>query len=301
MSAMAQGNDGFGDIADSATDAFDDAADEGAAIADGAVDDAAAIAADAEGDAVDAAKDGAEAAKGAAAETDGATGEGWEYWSSPKLWIGIINCFDFVWMFIWGYFVYIPTNSSDTTVADYHDGSAGVSHNELPIEWFWKSVANPTVGWTALGYLFIWLFYLIISVPGTIFFIWAMVEDAAAACEGTSGNWLFVFWSKWFGLYGSWVLYVIPPIMFIVQMAQINGDIYAGAWINAIVLTSMTVLSWVATGVIHVLFVPALKREFKDACAPKEAAPVAEVPAETIEVPESIDEEPTVDEGNDWD
>jgi len=132
-----------------------------------------------------------------------------------------------------------------------------------------------------------------------IFFIWAMVEDAAAACEGTSGNWLFVFWSQWLGLYGSWVLYFIPPLMFILQMSQINGDIFAPGWINAIVLTSMLVLSWVATGVIHVLFVPALKQEYKDACAPKEAV-AAEVPAEEV-VEEKVEEEPTVDEGNDWD
>jgi len=131
-------------------------------------------------------------------------------------------------------------------------------------------VAHPVHGWTALGYLFIWLFYLIIAVPGMIFFIWAMVEDAAAACGGMSGNMLFVFWSTWIGLYGSWVLYFLPPLMFILQLGQLNGDMFAPAWINAIVLTSMTVISWIVTGVIHVLFVPALKQEYKDLCTPKE-------------------------------
>jgi len=64
----------------------------------------------------------------------------------------------------------------------------------------------------------------------------------------------------------------------------------------------MLTISWIATGVIHVLFVPALNTQLMDKCAPKEAPVAAEVPAEAEEVvEESIEEEPTVDEGNDWD
>ena len=104
----------------------------------------------------------------------------------------------------------------------------------------------------------IWIFYMVIAVPGMIFFIWSLVESDAAACEGTSGSWLFNMWSSWAGLYGSWVLYFLPVLMFILQAAQINGDIFAPGWINAIVLSSMMTISWIATGMIHVLFVPAL-------------------------------------------
>merc|ERR1711957_45103 len=109
---------------------------------------------------------------------------------------------------------------------------------------------HPTKGYTALGYFMTWLFYMLIALPGVIFYIWSLIEDEAAACEGISGAWLFTMWSKTAGLYGSWIL----------------------------------------------------KQQLMDKCAPKEEAPVAaEVPAEEEVVEESIEEEPTVDEGNDWD
>jgi len=161
---------------------------------------------------------------------------------------------------------------------------------------------HPTKGYTALGYFMTWLFYMLIALPGVIFYIWSLIEDEAAACEGISGAWLFTMWSKTAGLYGSWILYFLPVLMFILQLGQINGDIFAPGWINAQVLTAMLTISWIATGVIHILFTPALKQQLMDKCAPKEEAPVAaEVPAEEEVVEESIEEEPTVDEGNDWD
>jgi len=107
-------------------------------------------------------------------------------------------------------------------------------------------------------------------------------------------------WSSYPHLYGSWVLYFLTVLMPILQMAQINGDIFAAGWINAIVQVSMMTLTWLATGIIHVLFVPALNQEWKDRC--ETAAPIAEVPAEETIVEEvAVEEEPTVDEGNDWD
>lgn len=297
MSAIAQG-DGFGDIADNAIDSANDAADEGAAIADGALDDAAAIAADAEDDAIEGVEDASKAAK--TVETGDRDPSDWRYWNAPSLWIGIIHCVDVLWWVIWGHFVYIKTNTSDDNVREWA-WESGTTYDAIPIGWFWTHLAHPTNGFTAATYLFIWLFYLIISIPQVIFWIWQLVEAEGDKCEGISGTWLFNMWASYPGLYGSWILYFLPVLMPILQMAQINGDIFAPGWINAIVQVSMMTLTWLATGLIHILFVPALNQEWTDKCETK--APVAvKVPAPVTEVVEVIDEvEPDVDDGNDWD
>lgn len=196
--------------------------------------------------------------------------------------------------------MYIRTNTSDDNVREY-SWSSGTSYDALPIAWFWTNLAHPTKGYTALTYLFIWLFYLILAVPAMIFWIWQLVEADEDRCVGASGTWLFNMWSSYAHLYGSWILYFLTVLMPILQLSQINGDIFAPGWINAIVQVAMMTLTWLATGIIHVLFVPALNQEWKDRC--ESAAPVAEVPAELEEVTEklNIEEEPTVDEGNDWD
>lgn len=48
----------------------------------------------------------------------------------------------------------------------------GVAYDAVPIAWFWNNLDHPTRGYTAIGYLFTWLFYMIIAVPGMIFWIW---------------------------------------------------------------------------------------------------------------------------------
>ena len=298
MSAMAQ--DGFGDAANNAIDSAQDAADEGAAIADGALDDAESIAADAEGDADALLADGTEAAKTASNDNAAAAnGDDWRYWAAPSLWIGIIQTVDVVWWFIWGWFVYIKTNTSDDNLREV-SWTTGVAFDALPIAWFWNNTAHPTKGYTALTYLFVWLFYLLISVPGMIFWIWQLVEAEEDKCVGASGTWLFKMWSEYPGLYGSWILYFLTVLMPILQLGQINGDIFAAGYTNAIVQIVMLSLTWIATGVIHVLFVPALNQEWTDRCENKAAPVVVEVIDEVIEA--AVEEvEPEVDDGNDWD
>jgi hypothetical protein len=160
-------------------------------------------------------------------------------------------------------------------------------------------MAHATKGYTALMYFMTWLFYLLVSVPGMIFWIWQLVEAEEDRCVGASGTWLFKMWSEYAGLYGSWILYFLPVLMGILQLAQYNGDIFAAGYINAIVLMVMLGLSWLATGLIHVFFVPALVQEWSDRCDGK-AAPAPTVPAEVIDaVVEEV--EPEVDDGNDWD
>merc|ERR1711957_790309 len=91
---------------------------------------------------------------------------------------------DVVWHFLWAYFIYVKTNTSDDNVREYGDGSAGVGYDEIPINWFWDNMWHPTKGYTALGYFMTWLFYMLIALPGVIFYIWSLIEDEAAACEG---------------------------------------------------------------------------------------------------------------------
>lgn len=195
-------------------------------------------------------------------------------------------------------FVYIRTNDSDFMLSETTTG--GVVYHWLPIGWLWSHVSHPTQGYTALTYLFIVIFYMIIAVPGFIFWVWQMVEDDADRCVGASGTWLFKMWSEYPGLYGSWILYFLTVLMPILQLAQLNGDIFREGWINSIVQVSMMTLTWLATGIIHVLFVPALNQKWSDRCdgvQPKEAPkkqPKKPEPIETIDEPEP-------DEGNDWD
>jgi hypothetical protein len=295
MSAIAQG-DGFGDIADSAIDSADDAADEGAAIADGAFDDAAAIAADAEGDAVDAVEDASKAAK--TVDTGSRDPSDWRYWNAPELWIGIAQCVGVLWWVIWGHFVYIKTNTSDDNVQEWA-WESGTAYDAIPIGWFWTNLAHPTKGYTAMTYLFIWLFYLIDSIPAVVFWIWSLVEAEEAKCEGISGTWLFKIWSEWVGLYGSWILYFVPVLMPILQMGQINGDIFAPGWINAIVQVSMMTLTWLGIGLIHIFFVPALNQQWTDKCETAAVVAPAAVVEEVVEVVDEV--EPEVDDGHDWD
>ena len=67
---------------------------------------------------------------------------------------------------------YIKTNSADGTMLVQSGGTT----EYVPIGWFWGALTNTTLFWTALQYLWIWLFYLLISVPECIFWIMYMVE-----------------------------------------------------------------------------------------------------------------------------
>jgi len=46
----------------------------------------------------------------------------------------------------------------------------------IPLVWFWNSFAHTSLSWTALTYLWIFMFYMIVSVPELIFWIMHMVE-----------------------------------------------------------------------------------------------------------------------------
>jgi len=165
-------------------------------------------------------------------------------------WIGMTSVIGIIWWFVWGWFVYIPQNISDVTM-QYYNWTSGTTEYAVPISWFWSHTQNPTMGWTSAMYLSTFLAYLIVAVPEFVF--WMMY-----LANADMGPWLFKMWATWPAYYGCWGLYIFPIIFAIVQMAQINGDIFAAGWTNSIVQITMHSIVMVFTGVVHILALPSL-------------------------------------------
>jgi hypothetical protein len=69
-------------------------------------------------------------------------------------------------------------------------------------------------------------------------------------------------------------------------------------WTNAVVQLVVMTLSWLVTGIIHILFVPALNQRLEDL----ENECNAPLPEETEGLVNNEDSEPVVDDaGRDWD
>jgi len=114
------------------------------------------------------------------------------------------------------------------------------------------------LSWTAINYLFIFLFYLLISVPEMVFWVVVMIG------ESTWGLWLFNIWVKWPGLYGSWILYfltVLFPIIQLVNLAEIGNN--QPGELNATVQLVMMLITWLFTGIVHVLGFPYVERKYQ--------------------------------------
>lgn len=134
-----------------------------------------------------------------------------------KLWqlmVGISSIVGFVWWLVWGFFIYIKTNKADPTMLV----NSGSDYDLVPIAWFWTNFDRVDLGWTAFTYFFIFMGYLIVAVPEFIFAFMVLVDVEP-------GLYLFNLWARYPGLYGSWILYVLPVIFPIVQLAHLNGDI----------------------------------------------------------------------------
>jgi len=147
-----------------------------------------------------------------------------------------------------------------------------------------------------MNYLFIFLFYLIISVPEFVFWILCLTDK-------NQGNmWLFKMWASWPGLYGGWVLYFFTVLWPIVQMAELN-NVTAFGFVNAQWQMLLFAITWLFTGIIHVLGVPFVKRQYKRDFlalegkeAPKNAVP-AEETANAAEEGEAAETEADAEEG----
>jgi len=126
----------------------------------------------------------------------------------------------------------------------------------LPIGWFWGALSplDATLGWTALNYFWIFLFYMLISLPEMIFWIMSMAEVKW-------GHWLFNMWVSYPGLYGSWIFYFFTFLWPIVQMGTLTNTSQPG-YTNAAVQCVMGLIGWMFTGLVHVLGYEKLNRKY---------------------------------------
>jgi len=160
----------------------------------------------------------------------------------------------------------------------------------LPIAWFWGSLTHTTLSWTALQYLWVWLFYMLISVPEMIFWVMHMVGSPDI------GTYLLNIWVSWPGLYGGWILYFFTVLWPLIQLTAVTGINQPG-YTNAAVQMVMMLMSWLFTGIVHVLGFPYINRMYERTLAPKEVeAEVVAAVEEVVEEEEEEEEEPLEEE-----
>jgi len=102
------------------------------------------------------------------------------------------------------------------------------------------------------------MFYMLVSVPELVFWIMHMIEKDN---EKAIGHWLFNMWASYVGLYGSWVLYLFPVLFPLIQLTALSGINQAG-YQNAVVQLVMMMISWLFTGIVHVLGFPYVNAKF---------------------------------------
>jgi len=129
----------------------------------------------------------------------------------------------------------------------------------IPLAWFWQSLNHTTLSWMALNYLFIFLFYMLISIPELVFWIMVMIGDES---KNNLNEWLFNMWASYVGLYGGWVMYGFNVLWPIVQLSQLTDPGLAG-YTNSLVLLFMFAISWLYTGLVHTLGVPHINRKYR--------------------------------------
>lgn len=112
------------------------------------------------------------------------------------------------------------------------------------------------MSWTALGYFWTWLTYMIVSVPEMIFWFMSMSDSRM-------GHWLFNMWASYVGLYGSCILYFFSFLFPVIQMTAVVTPAWSQpGFVNALVQTLMMMLTWVFTSVVHVMGYSRLNRKF---------------------------------------
>jgi len=188
--------------------------------------------------------------------------------------IGCVSILDVVWWMLWSWFIYIKTNASDATMLV----NTGSTIEYLPLHWFWISLADVKLGWTALSYMWIFISYMVISFPEMVFWIMHMFGSQ-------KGLELLNMWVSWPGLYGSWILYLFPVIFPIVQMVNLVQSNQPG-YLNAAVSLIVMMISWLATGLVHVFGYKHVQSVYA-----KSIAVVVAVEAEVVEQPEDVEED----------
>lgn len=170
----------------------------------------------------------------------------------------------------------------------------------VPIAWFWGSLSHTTLSWTALQYLWIWLFYMLISIPEMIFWVMHMVGSEN---NDNIGTYLLNIWVQWPGLYGGWILYFFTFLWPIIQMSSLTGTNQPG-YANAAVQLVLCTITWLFTGIVHVLGFTHVNRMYERTLAPKDVEaelPAEEEASEPDDVEEEIEEEEPLAEEEDED
>jgi len=188
--------------------------------------------------------------------------------------VGISSVVGVVWWLVFSMFVYIETSTADNTMCTNSD----CTNKIVPVAWFWNSTNHTSLNWTALAYLFAWIFYLVISVPEFIF--WVMVL-AKTELENNLAPWLFNMWASYPGLYGGWILYLLPWVFFAVQLSALK--LTEPGYINAAVHLAVWLVSWLFVGIVHTLGFEHINKKFEREYGHKPnvipTAPVEEVAA----------------------
>lgn len=123
-------------------------------------------------------------------------------------------------------------------------------------------MGHTTLYLTAINYLMIFLFYMLISVPEMIFWVMFM---AGVKLDNDLAEWLLNMWISYPGLYGGWVFYFLTWCLPAVQLGLLtttNGGINQPGFTNAAVQLAMMMISWLFTGIVHTLGFPAVNRKF---------------------------------------
>jgi len=107
---------------------------------------------------------------------------------------------------------------------------------------------------------------------------------------GEIGTYLLNIWVQYPGLYGGWILYFFTFLWPIIQMTALTGTNQPG-YTNAAVQLVFATMSWLFTGIVHVLGFPYILRMYERTLVKEEAAAPAEVEEAAEEVEEEIEEE----------
>jgi hypothetical protein len=119
----------------------------------------------------------------------------------PAVILGIQSFLAVFWWFV-TWFAYVQSS-----ITDIGDPSLGPNTGN-PIDWWWTGLSSGVTGWMAASYLATWVGYLVVALPEMI--AWLVFSTGYPE-----------FASLWFGtvgLYGSAVLYAVPPTFAMLHM-----------------------------------------------------------------------------------
>jgi len=130
----------------------------------------------------------------------------------------------------WTLFVYIKSSGVDDLM-----------HGTVPLGWVWMHFTDASHGWYAASSLCFWIVYALID----------FVELMGVFMFQSGGDRNFlVFWGKYFGLWVSTVLKILPWVFALVNAVNLSWSLR----VNSSILAAVGIFSWLYTLVIHSVF-----------------------------------------------